>query len=163
MPTAVALAAVLLTIFRRPVATRYSERRRATTIFAILVALQAVHFLEEYGTGFHEQFPQVLRLVPWPSDFFVVFNVTWLALGTAAVIGLAAGYRLAFVPAWFFALAGIANGIGHPLLAVLSGGYFPGLVTSPLVGIAGVLLWRSLNAITEAEETSRLPGSLSST
>ncbi|MBI2569230.1 MAG: hypothetical protein HYV63_19595 [Candidatus Schekmanbacteria bacterium] len=42
------------------------------------------------------------------------------------------------------------NGIGHPLFAVASGGYFPGLITSPLIGVAGVVLWgRLLRATAE--------------
>src|SRR5580704_5983036 len=67
---------------------------------------------------------------------------------TAAVLGLRAGHRSAFFPAWFLAIASIANGIAHPLLAVRVGGYFPGLLTAPLVGIAGGFLWACLMAMT---------------
>jgi hypothetical protein len=48
-------------------------------------------------------------------------------------------------PLWFLGIACALNGLAHPLLALRSGGYFPGLITSPLVGVAGVLLlWRTL-------------------
>ena len=42
------------------------------------------------------------------------------------------------------AIAGTFNGIAHPALALAAGGYFPGLISSPVIGVAGVLLWRSL-------------------
>jgi hypothetical protein len=58
------------------------------------------------------------------------------------------GSRLALFPIWFFALASIGNGIAHPVLAIIARGYFPGLVTSPIVGIVGILLWRRLTLLT---------------
>ena len=42
--------------------------------------------------------------------------------------------------AGFLAIGMVLNGIVHPLLSVRAGGYFPGLVTSPLVGAR---LWTS--------------------
>jgi len=51
-------------------------------------------------------------------------------------------------PIWCFAIAAIVNGIAHPLLAVAARGYFPGLITSPVVGVVGVLLWIRLIALT---------------
>jgi hypothetical protein len=32
------------------------------------------------------------------------------------------------------------NGVAHPLLSVATGGYFPGLFTSPVVGGIGLVL-----------------------
>jgi hypothetical protein len=40
------------------------------------------------------------------------------------------------------------NGIGHPLLAIAQAGYLPGLVSSPLVGVAGIWLWVRLRGAT---------------
>jgi hypothetical protein len=34
------------------------------------------------------------------------------------------------------------NGVAHPLLSVATGGYFPGLDTSPVIGIGVALLSR---------------------
>ena len=55
--------------------------------------------------------------------------------------------RIAFLPVWFFVLAQLANAVAHPILAIVAGGYFPGLATSPVVGIVGlwlgVTLWRA--------------------
>lgn len=146
-----AAVALGLTLARRPVDAGRANRRQATSLVVVLLALQSLHAAEEYATGFSEQFPAVLGLAPWPAAFFLVFNVSLLVVWAAAVPGLAAGYRPAYMPVWFLALAGMANGVAHPLLALGAGGYFPGLLTSPLVGIGGVLLWRRLMTITEVE------------
>ncbi len=51
---------------------------------------------------------------------------------------------------------GALNGIGHPLMAVTAGGYFPGLVSSPFVGLA--CIWLSLR-LREATRPSNTPES----
>jgi hypothetical protein len=48
-------------------------------------------------------------------------------------------------------------GVAHPSFSVLAGGYFPGLVTSPVVGVLGGLLLRRLLSVTDAVNHS--PGS----
>jgi hypothetical protein len=123
-------------------------RRRGSAAAArpllVGVTAQAAHFVEELVTGFAEQFPRVLGLAPWPTAVFVGFNVGWLVLWLVAAARLARGGRAAAAGAWFFALAGMANGVAHPLLALRAGGYFPGLWTAPVVGLAGVLVWRRM-------------------
>jgi hypothetical protein len=87
-------------------------------------------------------------LPPWSTAFFVSFNLAWLALWVLSVFGLRAGYRPAFFPLWFLALAMIANGVAHPLLSMVAGGYFPGLISSPAVGVVGALLLSRLRRVT---------------
>jgi hypothetical protein len=149
--TLAACPALLLALVRRPVVLCAEERRRPTGVFIGAMACQVLHFSEEYTTRFYQQFPMVLGLSAWSSSFFLVFNLTWLAIWTAAVFGLRAGHPAAFFPTWFLAIASIANGIAHPRLSVRAGGYFPGLFTAPFVGIAGVLLWMRLMAITKPQ------------
>jgi hypothetical protein len=60
-----------------------------------------------------------------------------------------AGYGAAFFAAWFLAVAAMANGVAHPLLAVASGGYFPGLVTAPVIAGVGIRLFVRLRAATQ--------------
>jgi hypothetical protein len=105
--------------------------------------------MEEAVTGFPERFPPLLGLPAWSSDFFVVFNLAWLSIWILSTIGLFRGYWFALFPIWFFAIASIANGIAHPALALAVRGYFPGLITSPVVGVLGVLLWLRLQALTK--------------
>jgi hypothetical protein len=90
----------------------------------------------------------LLGLPAWSPNFFVVFNLIWLSVWILSAIGLRKGYRLALFPVWFFAIGAIVNGIAHPMLAVVAQGYFPGLITSPVVGVLGVLLWLRLQAAT---------------
>jgi hypothetical protein len=51
---------------------------------------------------------------------------------------------------WFLAIACVANGVIHPILSLAVAGYFPGLWSSPLVGILGVGLLRSMALATSA-------------
>jgi protein-S-isoprenylcysteine O-methyltransferase Ste14 len=150
--SAAALAAVLLTLGRTPVAGASTARQRTSLLYAALVLVQALHAAEEYVTGFSVAFPSSLGLAPWPPTFFLAFNGVWLAIWIAAGIGLRAGNHVAHAPVWFLAIAAIANGVAHPLLAIRAGGYFPGLITSPLLAVGGVLLWRRLMVMTESRQ-----------
>ena len=119
---------------------------------AFAVALQSVHFAEEAATGFHERFPGLVGLPGIPLSVFVVFNLTWLGIWVASVPGLRSARADAFFAAWFLAIAGMLNGIAHPLFAIATGGYFPGLVSSPLIGAASVWLWLRLRRATRPLE-----------
>lgn len=110
----------------------------------VAIAMQAQHFAEEYAAAFHVRFPTFLGLAPWPLTFFVGLNVAFLVVFCVAAL---VGPR--FYPArtalWALAIASVLNAVAHPSVALASNGYFPGLVTSPFVGAAGVFLgWRLL-------------------
>lgn len=145
----VAGAALLLTLLRVPTASQSRTRRAATAVFSFGLVLQFFHFVEEYATRFYERFPESLGLPSWSPIFFLTFNGAWFVVWVIAAFGLRSGYRLAFFPVWFFAIAMMANGVAHPMLALRDGGYFPGLITSPFVGVAGVVVWLRLMALTE--------------
>jgi len=146
--TVVAAAALRLAIVRSSPPGLASARAAAARSVALATAMQAAHFAEEYATDFHQRFPQLLGLPAMPLSFFVIFNLTWLAIWTLSVAGIRAGNNGAFFAAWFLALAAMLNGIAHPLLAVAAGGYFPGVVTAPFIAAAGVVAWRRLHAAT---------------
>ena len=143
-----AAVALLLTILRRLVDNDLTGRERTERLFLIGLAAHSLHFMEEFVTRFEDRFPALLGLPAWSPDFFVVFNLVWLCVWILSAIGLKRGYRSALFPVWFFAIAAIANGIAHPILAVVARGYFPGLITSPVLGVVGVLLWQRLQALT---------------
>jgi Protein of unknown function with HXXEE motif len=118
----------------------------AVPFAAAALAIQALHFAEEFATGFHRRFFPMLGQAPWPDWLFVAFNSAWIACWAAAISAAVLG-RWSFAVAalfWFLGLAAIANGIAHPLLAIVAGGYFPGLATSPVLGLAGVFVVRRL-------------------
>ena len=74
-----------------------------------------------------------------------------LGIWVVSVPGLRSARPAAFFAA-FLAIAGMFNGIAHPLLSISAGGYFPGLVTSPLIGGASVGLWLRLRGATRPGE-----------
>ena len=145
---AVAWVAAMLALRRSVVADGRRSRVAASNALAVATLVQGLHFTEELLTGFDERFPALMGLSAMPETFFVAFNAAWLLAWIAAVPGLRAGHAAAFFAAWFLALAGMLNGIAHPLIAAAQGGYFPGLATAPAVGIVCWWLWRRLQAAT---------------
>lgn len=134
---------------RRPSALELAmERAAVSRALALVTAIQSGHFAEEWATDFHARFPALFGLEPMPLSFFVGFNLTWIVIWIAAVQMIRSGQKFAFFAAWFLAIAGMLNGVAHPLMAVASGGYFPGLVSSPFIGLASVVLWKRLQAAT---------------
>ncbi len=145
-----ALAALTLARIRRSPPENVAQRSAAARTLAFATAVQSVHFIEEAATGFHERLGALVGLPGMPFSFFVVFNLTWLGIWIAAVPGLRSARLTAFFAAWFLAIAGMINGIAHPLLAIAADGYFPGLVTSPVIGGVSIWLWLRLRAATHS-------------
>ena len=146
--SAAALAALLLTLLRKPPSLDPLARNRVLQIFLLGLSFQCLHFTEEFLTRFEHRLPELLGLPAWSLDFFVIFNLAWLAIWILSALGLNRGLRTALFPIWFFALASIVNGIAHPILATIAGGYFSGLLTSPFMGAIGILLWIRLLRLT---------------
>jgi hypothetical protein len=143
-----ALAALLLVVTRWSPPEHLGERVAASRALALCVLIQGLHFAEETTTGFHESLGSLLGLPGMPLSVFVVFNVVWLGIWVASIPGLRSARGFAFFAAWFLAIAGMVNGIAHPLLAVAAGRYFPGLLSSPVIGLASVWLWLQLRGAT---------------
>lgn len=144
----VAAVALYLTLARGSVGGSGTQLRAAVWIAIATVLLQGTHFAEELATGFHLRFPELFGLAPMPVGFFVWFNLGWFAIWSLSLWGLATRRRIALFPLWFLALAAVVNLAAHPLLALRQGGYFPGLISSPFVGIAGAILFRQLLRLT---------------
>jgi hypothetical protein len=149
--------ALWLTLTRHGIGADKRILRSAVRVAAAAIVLQTAHFGEELATGFDDRFPRLLGLTPWSPVFFVSFNVFWLIVWAVSIWGVRARRHLALFPLWFLGLGCLANGFAHPGFAVLSGGYFPGLVTAPFVGIVGVLLLRRLSLLTVEPDTAWPP------
>jgi hypothetical protein len=63
-------------------------------------------------------------------------------------VGVKCGIRAAYFPVWFFSIGMVGNAIWHPLLSLATGGYFPGLFTSPFGGVIGIMLLSRLWKLT---------------
>jgi len=144
----VALSALHLARTRRPTPNKGMQLLAASRALRLATAVQFVHFCEEWATGFYVRFPALFGLEPIPGLIFAVFNLAWIATWIVAIPMLRAASVFAFFAAWFLAIAGLLNGIAHPLLAASTGEYFPGLISSPLIGIAGFYLWQRLDSAT---------------
>ena len=144
-----ALGALHLAMNRRSPPGSVAERIAAARVLTIAIGVQSLHFIEEAATGFHERIPALFGLPAMPVSFFLVFNLAWLVIWVASVPGLRSARTPAFFAAWFLAIAGMFNGIAHPLLAVAAGGYIPGLVSSPFIAGMSVWLWLRLHGATQ--------------
>jgi hypothetical protein len=152
--TVVAFVALYLTISRGGVAASVPVQP-AVRITAIAIVAQAGHFAEELTTGLHERLPATFGLAPLSLPVFVLFNVGWLGIWVLSAWGLARRRRAGLFPLWFLGIAGVINGVAHPLLALRVGGYFPGLATSPLMAAVGAVLLGRLSRLTAYSSPER--------
>jgi hypothetical protein len=144
----VAIVALGLTIFRRPPKFSAKELDGIIGPYLLGIAFQCLHLIEEFVTGFYRRAPVFLGFVPWSAEFFVTFNLIWIAVWLVGAVGIRKNIRAAFFPVWFFAVGMVGNAIWHPLLCLATGGYFPGLFTSPFAGVVGLILLSRLWKLT---------------
>lgn len=120
------------------------DPERILPLYLLGIAVQCLHFAEEYLMGFQRELPRLFGY-EWEDARFVIFNLLWLSIFILAALGVLQKVRLAYLIVFFFTLfAGIGNGIWHPALAAVRGSYFPGLLTAPISLLIGVLLLRRL-------------------
>lgn len=116
-----------------------NDAARILPVYLLAVAVQCLHFTEEYMTGFQHQFPRLIGAGQWSDARFVAFNMLWLAIFVLAGAGVYRRLPMAYLAVIFLALiGGVGNGASHLLLSAMYGRYFPGLVTAPLCLLAGI-------------------------
>jgi hypothetical protein len=118
---------------------------RSQIAFLAVVPAQVAHSVEEYVSRLYDVFPLARfasRLVS--SDLatgFAALNLTFVAFGLwCYVVPVRRAWASAEAWAWLWVIVGLGNGIGHPLLAARSGGYFPGVATAPVLLILALYL-----------------------
>ena len=120
------------------------KAERVLPVYLIALAVQFLHFTEEYIYGFHQRITEIMSgMPPFNINVFVAFNMIAYSLFLLAGMGMYKGLKFPMIIVWFFAIAFLGNSIWHLLLTFRVGGYFPGLYTS-FVGwfIAPILLKR---------------------
>ncbi len=127
-----------------PALKTFVEKMEVIHVYLVGIAVQCLHFLEEYLSGFQREYPRTLGIAPWSDRFFMSLNLAALAVFVLAALGLLLRWRLAYVVVWFFAIAMTANGIVHPALSLWRGGYYPGTITAPLHLVVGLTLLAKL-------------------
>jgi|SRR5215207_8844254 len=126
----------LLTTYRE-----MTKAERALPIYLIALAMQFLHFTEEYVYGFHLRIGEIMAgWPPFSANLFVAFNMIAYCLFLLGGLGMYKGMKSPMIFVWFFTIAVIVNAISHPLLALKVGGYFPGLFTSFAFWILGPVL-----------------------
>lgn len=119
---------------------------RFAPLFFVALAVQFLHFAEEYVSGFRLAFPELYGGAPYDGDLFVVFNMTAYAVfAIACVLAFYRGVRFLIVPVLFFIMYGaMCNAISHTFWAVRAHNYWPGLITAQLYWILGPALLYAL-------------------
>jgi Protein of unknown function with HXXEE motif len=119
---------------------------RVLPIYLLALAVQFLHFTEEYIYGFHLRVTEIMSgMPPFKPNVFVAFNMIAYCLFLLAGLGMYKGIKSAMIIVWFFVIGGVlGNAIWHRLLALRVGGYFPGLYTSFAYWILGPILVRRL-------------------
>jgi len=121
--------------------------RRGQLVFLLLVALQAAHSVEEYVGALYEVFVPARLVSSLVSDDlpvgFLVVNGAFVLFGLWCYWGpVRQGWASARGLAWLWVVVELGNGLGHGLLALGRGGYFPGLLTAP--ALFAVAVWLAL-------------------
>ncbi len=114
-------------------------------LFLLLVLAQAAHSLEELVFRLYDVLAPARFLAGLAGDDpavgFAVVNAAVVLLGVWCYLArVRPGRPSARAWAWGWTVVELANGVGHALLALGRGGYFPGLVTAgPLLAVAVAL------------------------
>lgn len=114
---------------------------RTRTAFLLLVAAQAAHSIEEAAGGLYEVFAPTRWLSGIVSDDpatgFVILNLAIVLFGLWCwAVPIRRHWPVARSLAWGWVVVEICNAINHAGIALARGGYFPGVITAPLLIIA---------------------------
>ena len=119
---------------------------RVLPIYLIALAIQFVHFTEEYISGFQSRVSEIMAgMPPFDANVFLAFNMIAYCLFLLAGVGMYKGIKFPMIIVWFFAICVIGNAIWHLLLTIKVGGYFPGLYTSFPGWVLGPMLLKRLS------------------
>jgi hypothetical protein len=122
------------------------EVERVLPLYLVALAIQFLHFTEEYLYGFQFRITEIMAgMPPFNANLFLAFNMIAYCLFLLAGLGMYKGMKFPMIIVWFYVIAGVVgNSIWHLLLTIRVGGYFPGLYTSLAGWILGPLLLKRL-------------------
>jgi hypothetical protein len=111
---------------------------RSHLVFLFLILTQGAHSIEEYVTKLYEVFAPARFVSSLVSNDlalgFLVVNVALVTFGLWCwAVPVRSGWHTARGLVWFWTILELGNGIGHSILALSRGGYFPGVLTAPLL------------------------------
>jgi hypothetical protein len=121
------------------------DAERIPPLYLLALAIQFLHFTEEYVYGFPLRISEIrAAMPPFDVNVFVAFNMIAYCLFILSGLGMYKGMKFPMIIVWFFAICFLGNAIWHLLLTVRVGGYFPGLYTSLPGWILGPILLQRL-------------------
>jgi hypothetical protein len=108
-------------------------------LFFALLAVQFIHFAEEFITGFRAAFPSLYGGDPYSANLFVTFNmIAYCVFALTCILAFTKKLRFLLLPSLFFIIYGaIGNAISHTWWSIYLQSYFPGLLTAQLFWIGG--------------------------
>jgi hypothetical protein len=122
--------------------TRLPDGSEFLPVFFVALAVQFIHFAEEFTTGFRTRFPLLYGGLPYSEDLFVTFNmIAYFMFTLACILVFTRRLRFLLVPSLFFIVYGaIGNAISHTWWSFYLHAYFPGLITAQIYWIVGPLV-----------------------
>lgn len=128
--------------------TSYREMpkaERVLPVYLVALAIQFLHFTEEYVYGFQFRVTEIMAgMPPFNANVFLAFNMIAYSLFLLAGLGMYKGLKFPMIIVWFYGICVLGNSIWHLLLTLRVGGYFPGLYTSFPGWIVGPMLLKRL-------------------
>jgi len=118
-------------------------------MFLALIVVQAAHSTEEYAFELYQEFAPV-RFISGlvsndPGFRFALLNAGIVAFGFWCYSArVRTDHASANAWMWVWIAVSLGNGIVHSLMALLRHGYFPGVVTAPLLFVLAALLAEQL-------------------
>ena len=111
---------------------------RSKLVFLFLILAQGAHSIEEYVTKLYDVFSPARFVSSLVSNDlslgFLVVNAALVTFGLWCwAVPVRSGWQAARGLVWFWTILELGNGIAHSALALSRGGYFPGLLTAPLL------------------------------
>lgn len=139
------LAAAIVLWIARPIRRASKSRLESlSNVMAWGIIFYVVHQIECFLGTFHVTLPQLFGWIAWPGSLYLAVQAGCVLIWLPSTAGIRHLNRAAFLPAWFFALVAMGLGFLVPVLALTVEGYFPGLMSSSLVGVMGALTLRQL-------------------
>jgi hypothetical protein len=131
---------------------------RAT--FLALILTQAAHSIEEFVFRLYDVFAPARFVSSLFSDDlavgFGIANVAFVAFGFWSYFArVRPAHPSAALWAWPWIAIEAANGIGHLVIALLRGAYFPGVLTAPILLVASLFLAYRLTRWPSASASDR--------
>jgi len=120
-------------------------KSRSKLTFLLLILAQAAHSVEEYVFRLHDVWAPARFVSGLFSDDldtgFIIFNTTLILFGFWCYFAFVrTGHRWARVWVWVWIIIELGNGIGHTVVTLVRGSYFPGVITAPLLLVLSVYL-----------------------